>query len=222
MKRMLRPFILFSLTLLVLTFAIAFPASAQVEHVCYTSGMDFIPPFMTIRSVVYDPDSGAVYFDRTVTGRPDEFTSGMLLILVPITAREDIYLNDFGPIVFYAADAMWHMPLHDCVGGRIGDGRVNDGADQLGAPLAAYCTSGGIEVWDIDTSAQGTLGFTAAADEIDAGLSEAAASGLPTLIASGLGNSLYATPHGNLALIGPDLREPDKTYHFEFPGSRCG
>jgi hypothetical protein len=219
---MFRAFILFLLTLVVLIFVTAFPAAAQVEQVCYMSGLDNVPPGWTMYSIVYDPTSGAVYFERTVTGGGTDLYQAITPILVPITAQEDIYVDGFGPMTFYAADPIWHMPFSDCVGGRIGDGRVNDGADQLGAPLAAYCKSGSLEVWDIGTDARGTLGFTASADEIDAGLADAAASGLPTLISSGLGNSLYATPHGNLALLGPDLRDPGKEYKFEFSGSRCG
>jgi hypothetical protein len=193
-----------------------------VQTICYGTGYQDIPGDVEFRSVLYDPDTGVVYFDRTITPQSDPY-NGLTPVLVPITAWEDIYIDgSYWSTFSVELSTDFHLPLSDCSGGRIGDGRVNDGADQLGAPLAAYCKSGSIEVWDIGTDARGTLGFTASADEIDAGLADAAASGLPTLISSGLGNSLYATPHGNLAVLGPDLRDPGKVYKFEFSGSRCG
>ena len=197
-------------------------AQADVEYVCYYSGLPDVPQGLVMYSVVYDPISGTVYFERTVNGGETNPYNAIMPVLVPITAREDIYVDGFGFGVFFAADPQWHMPFTDCVGGRIGDGRINDGPRELGAPLAAYCAEGGIEVWEIDENAQGVLGFTVSASETDAALSEAASSGVPTLVGSGLGNSLYAAPSGELAVMGPDFRDASKTYRFDFPGNRCG
>jgi hypothetical protein len=167
--------------------------------------------------------SGLVYFERTINGGQSNPYNAITPVLVPITAQEDIYINRVFFGTFFAADSIWRMPFTDCVGGRIGDGRINDGPRELGASLAAYCADGGgIEVWEIDESAHGILGFTASASAIDDALGDAASSGLPTLVDTGLGNSLYASSHGELVVQGPDFREPSKTYSFAFPGNRCG
>ena len=210
--------------IVVLSFAFAGGVMAQggVEYVCYYSGLPFIPQGVVIRSVIFEPSSGAIYFERTVNGGETNPYSTILPVLVPITAQENIYLNGAGPITFLASNPLYHFPMSDCVGSRIGDGRINDGPNELGAPLAAYCAGGGIEVWEIDENAQGILGFTVFASEIDAALEDAASSGVPTLLGSGLGNSLYASPDGELAVMGPDFRDASKTYRFDFPGNRCG
>ena len=212
------------IVVVVLSFAFAGGAMAQggVEYVCYYSGLENVPQGLVMRSIIYDPGSGAVYFERAVNGGESDPYQAIMPVLVPITAVEEIYINGLGPAVFFAADPQWHMPFTDCVGGRIGDGRINDGPNELGAPLAAYCAGGGIEVWEIDENAQGILGFTASASEIDAALSDAASDGLPMLVGSALGNSLYASPDGELTVMGPDFRDASKTYRFDFPGNRCG
>ena len=211
---------------LILSLTVATATMAQVQTICYVSGFDYVVEGSYIISTIYDPVTLQVYFQRTVPGSPD-FRNALLPVRVPITAIEDIdvYSNDgtyLGTSQYVVSDPQWHMPDSDCDGGRIGDGRINDGPRELGAPLAAFCSSSGIAVWDIDTEGHGTLGFTSTAAEIDAGLAAAASSGFPTLIGSGLGNSLYATPHGQLAVVGPDLRDTGKVYQFNFAGNRCG
>ncbi len=79
----------------------------------------------------------------------------------------------------------------------------------------------GIAVWDIDDQGQGTLAFTASADEISAGLSTAASSGQNQLVAEGMGDSLYALMSNQIALFGPDVKESGKTYQFIAPGDVC-
>ncbi len=108
-----------------------------------------------------------------------------------------------------------------CAGvGHIDDGRMN--AYDLGAPLAAYCTSdGGIAVWDIDDSGHGTLGFTASKADITKALNDAQSSGQNVLVGEGLGDSLYALSTNQLTLVGPDIKEPGKTYEFVTTGDRC-
>ncbi len=106
--------------------------------------------------------------------------------------------------------------------GKIGDGRINDGPNELAAPLAAYCTAdSGIAMWDIDSEGHGTLVFTASAADIAAGLSQAVASGARVQIAKGGGDSIWALPSNEIALVGPDLRESGKTYVYVAPGDRC-
>ena len=104
--------------------------------------------------------------------------------------------------------------------GRIDDGRIN--AEDLGAPLAAYCTADhGIEVWDIDETGQGTLAFTVTKADITTALSDAIASGQNVLVGQGLGDSLYALSSNQLTLVGPDVKESGKTYEFVTTANRC-
>ena len=112
----------------------------------------------------------------------------------------------------------------NCSGGGISDGRINNGGNQLGAPVAIYCSAvgdGGIDVYDIDpSSGDGTLAFRASGADVDAGL--AAAGGGSALIAEGLGDQLWATAGGDLSVTGPDLNGEGKTYRFDFAGDTCG
>jgi hypothetical protein len=206
---------------LILSLTFASAAMAQVEEICYLSGLGTVSFATSATSIIFDPATGNIYFQRTVQGETDPFNA-LLPVRVPITAVEWTFLDGFFAGEFFASDPQWRLPDSDCDGRGIGDGRVNDGPRELGAPLAAYCADGGIAVWDIDTESHGTLGFTATGAEVDAGLSSAASSGLPTLIGSGLGNSLYAIPEGDLVMLGPDLRESGKEYRFSFAGNRCG
>ncbi len=109
----------------------------------------------------------------------------------------------------------------ECGGGvaMINDGRIN--AYDLGAPLAAYCADGGIEVWHIDGEGQGTLAFTATADQISEALSTAASRQQNQLVAEGMGDSLYALMSNEIALFGPDVKESGKTYQFIAPADVC-
>ncbi len=106
----------------------------------------------------------------------------------------------------------------ECIA-RINDGRIN--AYDLAAPLAAYCSNGGITVWDIDAEGQGTLAFTATADQISAALSTAASEQQNQLVAEGMGDSLYALMSNQIALFGPDVKESGKTYQFIAPADVC-
>ena len=108
-----------------------------------------------------------------------------------------------------------------CAGfGHIDDGRINS-AD-LGAPLAAYCTNdGGIAVWDIDATGQGTLGFTATKADISKALTNAQSSGQNVQVGQGLGNSLYALSSNQLTLVGPEVKEPSKMYEFLTTAAPC-
>lgn len=105
--------------------------------------------------------------------------------------------------------------------GAIGDGRVNDGPNQLAAPLAAYCNDDGISIWDISNEGKGTYAFTVTRAEIDAALSQAVASGQNVLIAEGSGNSIYALSSNELTLLGPDVKEPGKLYQTILPADTC-
>ncbi len=140
---------------------------------------------------------------------------------VGMKIQGEIGFNDAPGVVAEPPRAQVAATLDECYS-QVGDGRINDGEDQLGAPLAAYCADGGITVWDIAEDGQGTLGFTAALENIHSGLEAAASTGENLLIGEGLGNSLYALPSGQLQFRGPDVREPGKTYDYLTDGAVCG
>ncbi|HVU14022.1 MAG TPA: hypothetical protein VHD90_22240 [Phototrophicaceae bacterium] len=102
----------------------------------------------------------------------------------------------------------------------INDGRIN--AYDLGAPLAAYCADGGIALYDIDDAGHGSFAFSASLDQIHTALEQAISSGQNVLIGQGLGDSLYALPSNQLTLVGPDVKEPSKTYTFIAVPDVCG
>ncbi len=102
--------------------------------------------------------------------------------------------------------------------GHIDDGRIN--AYDLAAPLAAYCQSGGIAVWDIDADGQGTLAFTSSADDISAALDDALSTQESQLIGEGLGDSLSALSSNQLALLGTEPAS-GKPYQFIASADVC-
>ncbi len=117
-----------------------------------------------------------------------------------------------------------NMPVNNCIGGFIGDGRINDGGDQLAAPLAGYCTDeDGIEVWDISADGVGDKDFTVTAADITAALALAAETTVNQIVGSGaLGNQLWALTSGELQFHGPGLPgEEGKIYDYIFAGDFC-
>jgi len=108
----------------------------------------------------------------------------------------------------------------NCLPSSINDGRIN--LYDVAAPLAAYCASGGIAVWDIAPDSQGTLAFTAPLDAIHTALTQAASSGQSVLIGQGIGNTFYALPSNQLEFTGPDVKEPSKIYQLIAAGAVCG
>jgi hypothetical protein len=114
--------------------------------------------------------------------------------------------------------------VDNCIGGRIGDGRINDGGDQLAAPMAGYCTDeGGIEIWDIDLSGVGTFDLVVTAAEIADALAVAVANDINQLVGTGtLGNQLWALSNGQLQFHASGLPgEEAKLYDFVFEGDTC-
>lgn len=102
------------------------------------------------------------------------------------------------------------------------DGRINDGPDELGAPLAAYCSADGIIIWDIGANGKGENGFIVNTADITQGLENAVTTGQNTLIAEAFGNSLYALTSNELSFVSTDLKEPHKQYQFIAPADICG
>ncbi len=108
----------------------------------------------------------------------------------------------------------------NCLPSSIPDGRLN--LYDIAAPLAAYCSNGGVSVWDIGADSQGTLAFSASLDAIHNALAQAQSSGQNVMIGQGLGNSLYALASNQLQFEGPDIKYPTETYQFIAPGDVCG
>jgi hypothetical protein len=106
--------------------------------------------------------------------------------------------------------------------GRISDGRIN--AYDLAASNALYCAvEGGVIVWNIDLQGNGTFGYYATTEQIDAAFAQAVASQTNTLVQTdSLNSPLYALSDGHtLAFFSKDLREPGKTYQFTFERGLC-
>ena len=210
--------------LLVSYFAFFSPKTALAEdQVCYVFEIDLINNDTV-------PHTGTIFFGDAATGNPLTNTisltlnpgeTGTLRFAAFVPAGLSIFPGG-GPSGLDFVTALSFGPADGsaCDAGRINDGRIN--AYDVGAPLAAYCTSdGGIAVWDISDVGEGTLGFTVTGAEISAALSQAAQSGQNILVGEGLGNSLYALANGNLMLTGPDVKESGKTYQFFAGGDVC-
>jgi len=195
-------------------------AAAQATlRVCYITGLENLPQGITVRTEVYD-GAGRLFFERTFRTESDN-ANGILPIMAPIDGYELVYFNGVLVAGFIVSD--WILPPDNCVGGRINDGRINDGNDHMAAPAVVYCLDGGgIQVFDVDLeTSNGNLAFEVSGAEIANALISAASSGSSVQIRSGLDDSLWASPDNQLVLMGPDMREPEKTYTFAFSGSTC-
>jgi len=203
-------------------------ADNDALRVCFAAGTGYFsgPPGTIVNFQLVDPNGYVLiniagktasngYFLFDIPGGLYPSNSTMLFIFP--TYNFTITLSPYSHYV-------GRLSADNCVGGRIGDGRINDGPNELGASLAAYCNSdSGIDVYSIDKStSEGTFAFSSSAGEIASALESAASSGAPVLIGEGSGDQLWATPEGKLAVIGPDLNGEGKTYRFDFAGDRCG
>ena len=177
----------------------------------------------TVSLDLYDSIPETAHYYKTETLQPGETRTVSITGLFPISANNfhssavsslNLTFVDFGIFT--------RVPYSVCDNGfgKIDDGRIN--AYDLAAPLAAYCANGGITVYSIDSTGQGTLAFTASLDEIHAALSKAVASGQNVLVEQGLGDSLYALSSNQLTLTGPDVKEAGKTYEFVTTSDVCG
>jgi hypothetical protein len=90
------------------------------------------------------------------------------------------------------------ITMANCDGGRIGDGRLNDGSDQLAAPVAVYDTEQGLDVYLINpTNGNGDKIFTATDEEVaDVGETP----GANTIIDSANGVALYRLASGEFQI----------------------
>jgi LysM repeat protein len=99
----------------------------------------------------------------------------------------------------------------------IADDRVNNG--DLAAPVAIYCSSSGIQVYRIDSSARGTLVFAATFSQVNSSITTAQASGQNISVASGGNATLYVLGSNEFQVNAFD--GTGKLYEFIFPLSRC-
>jgi len=224
---MFRKYLLVVLCLVVLVTSLAFVGAASadgVAYVCYYSGFfGGWPAGSSVYSELYDGD-GTLLRTRRAIAQTDN-ANFFLPVMMPRDGFEFAVLTIPGlpPVGGFFPVSDWILPDRDCSGGAIGDGRINDGGGQLGAPLAGFCISdGAIQVYDIGEGGAGTLAFTASADAISSALTQAAGQGSSVEIGNGLGDSLWAAADGTLALIGPDFRDAGKIYRFDFAGDLCG
>jgi hypothetical protein len=197
--------------------------SAARSAVCFAWSFTFTagPGGATGYAEIYDLYTGEVFAYQSVILGPGESRLVVLVAAVPSGHPGAVASIGGGGLT---PSVTGPIPVTNCFGGLIGDGRINDGANELGAPLAAYCNSdGGIDVYSIskDTS-EGTLAFSASADDIASALDSAASGGASVLVGEGNGDQLWAAPDGTLAVTGPDLNGEGKTYRFDFAGDRCG
>jgi hypothetical protein len=175
-------------------------------------------------TIVRDPSLIQVY-SVNVTLAPGQTKLITVLFYLPAnTPGTHASVSNISPGVIITNTTSISLPLGRCVGVAFTDHRLNSSVDQQGAPVALYCAGdGSVEVWDIDPdTAQGALAFLVPAVQITDGLSRAAAGDGSVKIAEGMGDSLWATPEGGLVVVGPDMREPGKTYQFDFAADTCG
>ncbi|MBI1284980.1 MAG: hypothetical protein GC183_11650 [Thiobacillus sp.] len=158
-------------------------------------------------------DGNRVFYDHTISVPANGTTQLQYFVGVtivgPIAATFPVVSSGVSGLI-----SDHTVPLSNCPSGpgHIDDGRIN--TNDLGAPLAAYCDGGGMKVWDIDASGQGTLAFSVTLADILKALTDAVASGQNVLVGQGMDDSLYALSSNQLVLIGPDINTPSKNYEF--------
>jgi hypothetical protein len=207
-------------------------ASAQEQLlVCYLSGLNWVgdpivPNGSVATSYIYNPD-GSLFLQRDVVMQSSQYglNWGFLPVFAPRGGFEIIIITvpigtfGFGP---YAVNS-YIRPDDECAVARIGDGRINDGGAELGAPLAAYCAdNAGITVYDIAEDGTGQVSFRVTGEEIAGALRDAADTATPLLVGEAGGNQLWASPDHILAVLGPEIRDPGKIYRYDFAGDTCG
>ena len=153
-----------SLVVIVLAAALAVPTAASAG-----SGVVCIGFSVTLRNDSTEPHTATVFYANLVDSSPLSPTAtltlnpretGVLRLFANVPTDVDFYLaGGPGGLTILGADYFGDVaPASDCDGGRIGDGRLNDGANQLAAPVAVYCLDGNIDVYRIDPeTAQGSL-----------------------------------------------------------------
>lgn len=92
---------------------------------------------------------GNVFVSSSLMLAPGE--SGTLLLVGNLPLNQSYLHLDLNLGNLTLISLFTDLPTRDnCDGGSIGDGRLNDGANQLAAPVAVYCEGGNINVYSID------------------------------------------------------------------------
>lgn len=103
-----------------------------------------------------------------------------------------------GPGYSYEFLNFGQVGLENCLGGKIGDGRLNDGGDQLAAPVAVYDTDQGLDVYLINPeNGNGDKIFTVTDAEV-AGVGDAPTQN--TLLDGAKGVGLYRLTSGEFQI----------------------
>ncbi|MBZ0297902.1 MAG: hypothetical protein K8L99_35435 [Anaerolineae bacterium] len=102
-------------------------------------------------------DGSALTHTASLTLQPGE--SGFLRLYANIPDVRFFLGGGPGGLTIIGADDFGNaVTLDTCNGGRIDDGRVNDGPNQLAAPVAVYCAAPNIEVYKINAeTGEGSL-----------------------------------------------------------------
>ncbi len=144
----------------------------------------------------FNPDFQLVSVETFIL-QPGETRDTRVLGFAP---RSGWYAITFlsGPTFSYEILSYGQVSLDNCQGGKIGDGRLNDGGDQLGAPVAVYDTEQGLDVYLINpANGNGDKIFTATDEEVaDVGETPAA----NTAIDSANGVTLYRLSSGEFQI----------------------
>ena len=231
----MRRLVLLSTVFVIVFSYFAFPLSAQGQY-CVTAQIpvtnnsgNSVRVYAHIGDWFHVPASLQVYAEGPrITLSPGASATASVSVLLSESQASNawwglIALDTPYPTIDFSGVAFnRNAPLDACgtTIPQINDGRIN--ATDLAAPMAAYCQSGGMEIWYIDAEGQGTLAFTVSADDISTALDQAVASQQNQLIAEGMGDQLYALMSNELALVGLDVKEPGKLYQRVLPADVCG
>jgi hypothetical protein len=145
-------FILIGLLAVLLLSSFAFVGSAAAkDQICYALEIDFRNDTGETRTARMDvvTQYGVHIISVSLTLAPGE--TGTMRLVTNLPLNQGILFGhiEFGGLTLLSVAE--DIPTSDnCDGGRIGDGRINDGASQLAAPVAVYCHAGNIDIYRID------------------------------------------------------------------------
>lgn len=193
---------------LILTVMVVLAASLVAVSGAAAATSDCIAFAVDLRNDAPIPLTAVIFFGDLVTGEP--LTDVVSLTLQPgesgtlrlvATVTEDAFFLGGGPggLTIIGVDSFGDgISFDNCTGGGFSDGRLNNGGDQLAAPVAVYSSDDGIEVWTINPeSGDGRLLFVATNEEIDAAGSDPAEN---TLIEQAENVALYRLTGGAFQL----------------------
>lgn len=142
-------------------------------------------------------DPSIVSNTNSLTLQPGE--TGLLRLVATMPSTWVFLGGGPGGLTILGADNFGDViTLDNCIGGSIGDGRLNDGPDQLAAPVAVYDTEQGLDVYLINpANGNGDKIFTATDAEV-AAVGDTPSSN--TIIDSASGVALYRLTSGEFQI----------------------